>query len=390
MGRNSLLSSRAVHVILTAAILGIISLSADAATWFVSPQGSDTPVCGERKGGEACRTIQYTIDQRASDGDVIKAAPSTYFENLKISKNITIKATKEKAIIDGGRADTVVVIRPRTNVVLANLVIRNGRNRKRGGGIRNQGTVTLDHCVVTGNSARSKGERPGLGGGLYNGFVANIIASTLSENEATEGGGIYSNFGALRISDSTISNNYSESFGGGMENFGKLWVVNSTFANNQAIYGGAIYSATMMRFSSSTFSGNSALIGGGIYNSQPSLYPTLQNTIMTDNTGSYSSPDCSGNFASRDYNLIGDVSGCSIELRPHDLVGAPTQLGPLSDNGGPTHTMALLPGSAAIDGGNPDGCTDNDGDLLTTDQRGLPRPSPPGGTCDIGSYELQQ
>ena len=87
MGRNSLLYSRAARVILMAAILGIIiPLSADAATWFVSPQGSDTPLCGQRKGGEACRTIQYTIDQRASDGDVIATLDSLKRDPVEIAK----------------------------------------------------------------------------------------------------------------------------------------------------------------------------------------------------------------------------------------------------------------------------------------------------------------
>ena len=53
-------------------------------------------------------------------------------------------------------------------------------------------------------------------------------------------------------------------------------------------------------------------------------------------------------------------------------------LGPLSDNGGPTQTMALLPGSPALDAGT-----------LTcypADQRGVTRPQ--GAACEIGAYEV--
>ncbi len=50
--------------------------------------------------------------------------------------------------------------------------------------------------------------------------------------------------------------------------------------------------------------------------------------------------------------------------------------------------MALLPGSPAIDGGNPAGCTDGQGHLLKTDQRGQPRPDPEDTVgCDMGAYE---
>jgi hypothetical protein len=66
------------------------------------------------------------------------------------------------------------------------------------------------------------------------------------------------------------------------------------------------------------------------------------------------------------------------------------QLGPLQDNGGATQTMALPSGSAAVDAGNPSGCTNGDGDLLKTDQRGMPRPDKEDkGGCDMGAYERQ-
>lgn len=65
-------------------------------------------------------------------------------------------------------------------------------------------------------------------------------------------------------------------------------------------------------------------------------------------------------------------------------------LGPLQNNGGPTLTQALLDGSPAIDSGNPSGCTDGNGQLLTTDQRGYPRPDHEDtGGCDMGAYERQ-
>jgi hypothetical protein len=66
-------------------------------------------------------------------------------------------------------------------------------------------------------------------------------------------------------------------------------------------------------------------------------------------------------------------------------------LGPLQNNGGPTQTQALLSGSPAIDAGNPSGCTDGNGHLLKTDQRGMPRHDPEDTRgCDIGAYESQR
>ena len=62
-------------------------------------------------------------------------------------------------------------------------------------------------------------------------------------------------------------------------------------------------------------------------------------------------------------------------------------IGPLQNNGGPTLTHALLPGSEAIDSTYPSGCGDQIGAPLTTDQRGFSRPV--GAACDVGAFEYR-
>jgi hypothetical protein len=83
------------------------------------------------------------------------------------------------------------------------------------------------------------------------------------------------------------------------------------------------------------------------------------------------------------------ISGCSLFNGGGVNVADPL-LGPLADNGGRTQTHALLFGSPAIDAGDPGGCRDNLGALLSTDQRGLHRPANGGVNglrCDIGAFE---
>ncbi len=77
---------------------------------------------------------------------------------------------------------------------------------------------------------------------------------------------------------------------------------------------------------------------------------------------------------------------CNL-TRPDDFPNTDPLLGPLADNGGPTPTQALLPGSPAIDGIPLADCVDAFGDPITTDQRGVPRPQ--GAACDIGAYESE-
>ena len=89
-------------------------------------------------------------------------------------------------------------------------------------------------------------------------------------------------------------------------------------------------------------------------------------------------PDCRGTLTSLGHNLIGDDTGCGFAPVTGDLVNSVPLLGLLRDNGGPTFTHALLPGSPAIDAGDDARCP-------STDQRGVPRPQ--GAACDIGAYE---
>ncbi len=127
----------------------------------------------------------------------------------------------------------------------------------------------------------------------------------------------------------------------------------------------------------------------------------MQNSLIADNLSSIpffggyarSPDDCSGALTSLGYNLIETQPNyCSLTGGPDALIGAAPNLGPLQDNGGPTWTQALLPGSPAIDAGNPAACADNLGATLHADQRGYPRPANGAGTtrCDIGAFELQR
>jgi hypothetical protein len=262
-----------------------------------------------------------------------------------------------------------------------------------GGGIYNSGTLTVTNSSLSGNSAVL-----GTGGGIYNGNpgTVTITNSTLSGNSAFGGGAILNEGGGtLTITNSTLSGNFAigarpgaEAGGGAISNIGTLTVTNSTLSGNSAggFGGGAIFSNALtfsaVTITNSTLSGNSATgadaSGAGI-RSWGSAAMYLRNTIIAGNTGP-TGPDLAGDFGSQGYNLIGDGSG-GTGFDPSDLVGTPDNpidpmIGPLQDNGGPTQTMALLPGSLAL----------NAGDLAqlgVADQRGVVR----SGGVNIGAYQ---
>ena len=134
----------------------------------------------------------------------------------------------------------------------------------------------------------------------------------------------------------------------------------------------------MMTIVNSTISGNDAGSGGGGIQNSGTL--SLTNTIIANNPGG----DCYGSVTSLGYNLDNDGT-CSLNATG-DKSNVDPKLGPLQDNGGPTFTHALLPGSPAIDAGNP--AAPGSGGLACSanDQRGVARPQ--GTRCDIGAFEF--
>jgi hypothetical protein len=330
--------------------------------WYVDGvNGSDSNNCKSRQ--HACKTIGHAISL-ATSGDAITIAASIYTENINIPFSLTIVGSGDATtIFDGGGVNTVVTIsNTGAHVSLSKVTIRNG-SAGAGGGINNSGTLTVSNSTLSENTVY------GFGGGIWNGGTLTINNSTLSGNGVVfffgpRGGGIW-NGGTLTINNSTLSGNSeccgSGGRGGGISNLGVMLMSNSTLSGNRATRGGH---------------------GGGISNGGTA---TLQNSIVAN---SPSGGNCDGTITSNGHNLSSD-STCSFN-NTGDLNNTNPNLGPLQRNGGPTRTMALLPGSPAIDTGNPGGCTDSQGHPLKTDQRGAPRPDHEDSVgCDRGAYELQ-
>ena len=296
-----------------------------------------------------------------------------------------------------------------------------------GGGIENSGTLILNNSTVSENSASGgggissgrgtltlinstvSGNRGGLGSaggiGISGGGTLTLINSTVSGNSSGRGGGIINGSGTtLTLINSTVSGNNSGSSGGGIHhNAGILTVTNSTVSGNRANGdGGGIYNAVHSdtpNFFNSTITNNLANAdstgnesGGGVFNVGPATI-NFQNSIIAGNLRTFGgvnvASDCDGTINSNGFNLIGTATLCTVT--DGGVTVADPLLGPLQDNGGPTQTHALLPGSPAIDAGNPNGCRDNLGTPLTTDQRGFPRPADGNNdnvaACDMGAFE---
>jgi len=286
-------------------------------------------------------------------------------------------------------------------------VISDNRAGFAGGGIENTGTMTIIASTISDNRA------PIVGGISTFGGILTVTDSSVTANQALNAysGGIY-NTAAMTVTNSAITGNSAPGDGGGVYSrniYGstaKTTIVNSTIGgNNSGGAGGGIYAASTttgagkgaLTLENDTISRNTAITGGGLALDDGPLL-TIADTIVAANSAPITgtAPDCAGTLTSRGYNLLGVDAGCTgvtngIDGDQSGSAAHPLNpgLGPLQDNGGSSLTMALLSGSAAIDAGNPGGCADGQGNPLTTDQRGMPRPNPANGRCDIGAYEVQ-
>jgi predicted outer membrane repeat protein len=280
-----------------------------------------------------------------------------------------------------------------------------------GGGISTNGTLTVTNSTLSSNSTTVDDSEGGGGIYVFAGTVT-VTGTTLSGNFSNgDGGGIHNDFGTVTVNNSTLeanstnngngagifnddmltvmnstlsANSTSGGDGGGIENQFSVTVNNSTFSSNSADGdGGGIHNLASATLTASTFSDNSANHGGGLFNDDAGML-SVQNTIVAGNS-SDSGPDLSGPVDSgSSYNLVGSddgsLSGISDGVN-HNQIGTTDNpidpgLAALADYGGPTHTLALLANSPALDAGDPSLGG-------TPDQRGVVR----SGGVNIGAFQ---
>lgn len=299
----------------------------------------------------------------ANEGDVIDATGISGViiltsGELLVSGSITINgAGADLLAVDGNATSRVFQITSGHTVTISDVTIRNGHAPgSDGGGILNDATLTITNCTVSDNTA-------GHGGGAFNAGTLSIVNCTISGNTAAsgnpaaEGAGTYNaDASTLTITNSTFSGNAAADYGGACFNFGTLVIANSTLSDNSSV-----------------------LFAGGVLN-----LGTFQigNTILNRGDSGVNITNF-GALTSLGYNLSSDDADGFL-TGPGDQINTNPLLGPLQDNGGPTFTHALLPGSQAINAGDPS---------FTPppffDQRGPGFDRVVNSRIDIGSFEVQ-
>ena len=343
-------------------LAGLIAVSFLAGTSLTARAQATWTVTNTNDSGSG--SLRDAIAQ-ASNGDTINFNPSlngqtiTLASYLDVNKSLTINGPgADKLAISGNDQNMVIFVdagKGQVTVAINSLAITHGRSSA-AGGIYNSGTLTLTRCLFSGNQSTGNN-----GGALSNIYNMTVVSCTLTGNNSNLGGGI-ANFGPA----------------GGSNVVGIVVVINSTISNNSAVrQGGGIYTnAGAVSVTNCTLSGNSAasFSGGGIYTYDTGS-TTIENTIIANSVG--------GNFEVNNGEVTTDSSSLCDDnscFSATQATSAQINLQPLADYGGPTQTMALGAGSVAIDKGN-------DGAAPATDQRGVTRPQ--GAHSDVGAYEVE-
>jgi fibronectin-binding autotransporter adhesin len=411
-----------MRVVLIGLLLTFGSASVSQAATFTvtnladSGAGSLRAAIDQANASAGADTIDFTVS-----GTIVLEST---LPNITDTAGLTIDGAGRSVTISGNHSVQVMVVWVGAVLEVKNLTIANGRASD-GGGIINLGTLSVTSSTLSGNSATSwgggvmnldarltitgstfSGNSANQGGAVFNRGDANINNGTFSGNSAVNGGAI-STIRVINLVNSTLTGNVASNAGGGIYGDAEQGVPgvnlrNSTLSGNSAANaGGGIYltPANPLTIDNSTFSGNTSTAGGGIWGtgwpvavtnstfSGSAIYDpfagdgfalSLSNTIVANSA-------CSG-VADGGYNIdTGTNCGFTAATSQSNVAGLLLDPLGLRDNGGPTQTIALQAGSAALDviPNGISGC----GATGQTDQRGVTRPQEFG--CDIGAFERE-
>ena len=277
---------------------------------------------------------------------------------ITIATDTTIDGSGQTVTISGNNAVRVFTVNSGVAFNLNGLTVANGIMVFTivCGIVNNGGTVSVSNSTFSGCT------------GIQNEGTLVVTNSTFSRNS---GPGIVNlSPGPVTVNNCTFSGNSYYAICGGS---GGVTVGNSIFYSNgnSDDDGGIQNGFSTVAVSNSAFSGHSAHTGGDIFGDHGAV--TLKHMI--------------GANSPTDANCVGAITDGGGNLSYPDTtcpgINRDPKLGPLQNNGGPTQTMALLPGNAAIDAAIDAICAAPPVNNL--DQRGITRPQ--GLHCDIGAYE---
>ena len=339
---NALTVAQAAQVNNGGAVIRIVSGSHVSCGAFARKAGASLVTACDQAHLTSALATGGTV-RFACDGTIALAS------TIAVTKPVVLDATDHVVIIDGGGAVGLFSVGGGASFGVVDLTLQNGSSLGPGGAIdaSHGGPLTIQGSTFAHN-------RAGAGGAIAAGGpgTVTVVASTFVDNATAGGDG-----GA--IDGSVVS------------------VTNSTFVANQAAHGGAIHALAGLTVVNSTFVTN---VGTGASFELAGGSPIVRNSILAGGSGGEC--DLVGSVITDQGGNFGTDGSCGFNATSsrNGVPVADLALAPLADNSGPTQTVALLPGSLAVNAAA--ACPPP-----ATDQRGVPRPQ--GAACDSGAFEVE-
>lgn len=375
-------------------------------------------------GPGSLRSAVTAANSDAAQGlaDIISFAGSVYTQTITLTSGplgvgsaggapITIDGTSAGIRVDGHGTSRVFQVNPNSQVEIDNLLIQNGKSTNdQGGGIYNQGTLTLNNCRIFFNRADQYGggianlgtltvnnctisynQSGNGGGGISNGTLATLSISgqEISSNTAAgDGGGLYNAGRCVYLSNCDVSNNSSTTGrGGGISNDGTLTTIDNCRLSSNAStigFGGGLSNQGFITVISGTSVNSNQALGtygsaGGIYNSSTGRLDTIDNCILSGNQTSF----YGGAIANS--GSVGTITNTAINDQSTGAKNSASYGGGLFNRGTiqEVSKCALMGNSASVAGGG----LYNSGTIATLNTSTLAGNSSVsgGGICNIGA-----
>jgi hypothetical protein len=330
----------------------------------LSVDANDTGAVFAVNGGVAATIHDLTATNGTSGGTggAIFVAGTLTLNDAIVSNSVAATDGGGIEIVGGGRLDATRItvsgnaanlslngtggginVESGATLTLRESTVSGNQSRTNAGGVRVQGTATIQKSTINGNMA--------LGG-----FAGGIGITSVFEGGA----------GSLTLENSTVTDNSATINAGGVGGFGNVDIVSSTIASNSAPTGANLTSSGAMSVRNSILA----------YPVTPVGAATPANNCSTSG----------GTLTSLGHNIDdGATPGSCTFTASGDQVGVDPKLGALVDNGGPTLTRAPADDSPAVNHGTAAGLV-AEANGRVTDQRGVIRPVST--DADIGAVEL--
>ncbi|MEZ4664067.1 MAG: choice-of-anchor Q domain-containing protein [Caldilineaceae bacterium] len=338
--------------------------------------------------GAALSTAVATANSNSQEDTLTLAAGCTYQLATALhfgadgGRLLTVNGNG--ATIRGGQGSErhVLTVDAQAQAAVNQVTFTGGIGSAAASGILNQGTLTLNQALITGNRSDSGGG-DFYGGGITNLGALTLNSSTVSNNFVKTAGGGINNGGALTLNSSAVTGNESTGRGGGIAGgfVGSITLVNSTVSGNRVTAatdpisgGGGIFNGSQLTLLNSTVSNNTSIVSAGGILNQGAM--TLRNTIVANSSGG----DCANSGTRTATNTLVEDGSCNIAAGVNGNKTGDPGLAALTGN---PAFHPLTASSLAIDAGNNSSVPVG----VTLDQSGNQRFFPSNGTVDMGAFE---